>query len=57
VFDTKGLDTSSAAFQKARTKCQAVLKGAFGGGAPPSSSAQAGPPPGEGVPPGEGPAG
>jgi hypothetical protein len=49
VFDTKGIDTTSAAFKSAQQKCRAQLKGAFrGAGAPPSS-------PGEGGPPGEGP--
>jgi hypothetical protein len=49
VFNTKGIDTASAAFKSARTKCQSALKGAFGGGRPPAS--------GQGVPPPEGGAG
>jgi len=55
VFDTKGIDTTSAAFKAAETKCRTDLRGAFGGGGgPPPSSGQAGPP-GEGAPPGEAP--
>lgn len=51
VFNTKGIDTSSATFKNARTKCQSNLRGAFGGGQPPAGG-QAGPPAGgEGGPP------
>jgi hypothetical protein len=52
VFDTKGVDTTSAAFKSAEGKCRSALKGAFpGGGRPPSG--QQGPP--EGAPAGEAP--
>ena len=48
VFNTKGIDTSSATFKKAQQKCQGDLKGAFGaGGRPPGG--------GEGAPPGGNP--
>jgi hypothetical protein len=54
VFDTKGINTSSAQFKTAETKCQSVLAGAFrrgpgaggpggGAGAPPSSGAGSAP--------------
>jgi hypothetical protein len=50
VFNTKGIDTASAKFKAAQSKCQSNLKGAFGrggaGGAPP-----AGAPNGGGEPP------
>jgi hypothetical protein len=56
VFDTKGLDTSSAAFKKAQQKCSGDVKGPYGGGraggAPPGGAPAAGAP--EGGPPGEG---
>lgn len=50
IFDTKGIDTSSATFKNAQKKCQSVLKGAFGAG---GAGAGGGPPPGggEGAPP------
>jgi hypothetical protein len=35
VFNTKGIDTSSEAFKKARQKCQGKLGGAFDAGRPP----------------------
>jgi hypothetical protein len=44
VFDTKGIDTSSAAFKSAQSKCRSALKGTFGAGGAPSG--QQGPPPG-----------
>jgi hypothetical protein len=56
VFDTKGINTSSAQFKTAETKCRSTLTGAFrrgpaggpGGsaGAPPSGGAGAAPPAG-----------
>ena len=50
VFNTKGLNTSSATFKSARSKCQSDLRGAIGGGptsgAPPGGGG--GPPAGEG---------
>jgi hypothetical protein len=57
VFNTKGLDTSSQTFKSAQKACQSDLKGAFGGGAPPSGGSPPvggeGPSGGEnGVPPG-----
>lgn len=59
VFDTKGIDTTSAAFKNAQKKCQSDLKGAFGGGRPPAgggappAGGEGGPPPGgSGPPPG-----
>ena len=52
VFDSKGLDTSSATFKAAQSKCQTDLKGAFGGaggtGGPPSGGPPSGGSPGEG---------
>jgi hypothetical protein len=60
VFNSKGLNTSSAAFKAAESKCRSDLRGTFGGrggprgGAPPNGAA--GGPPGEGggAPAGEG---
>ncbi len=49
VFNTKGIDTSSAAFKSAESKCRGDLGPAAGGGGPPSGG---GPPPS-----GEAPAG
>jgi hypothetical protein len=49
VFDTKGINTSSAAFKSAESKCRSDLGAAAGGGGPPSGG---GPPPS-----GEAPAG
>jgi hypothetical protein len=50
IFNTKGVDTSSAAFKKAQQKCQGDLKGALGVGRPPGG--EGGPPGGaEGAPP------
>ncbi len=57
VFDTKGIDTSSAQFKTAETKCRSTLTGAFrrgpgaggppsGSGAPPSGGAGGAPPAG-----------
>ena len=52
VFDTKGIDTSSAAFKKAQQKCRSNLTGVFGGAArPPGGAPPAG---GAGAPPAEG---
>jgi hypothetical protein len=54
VFDTKGIDTSSAAFEKAQSKCKSLLPSFFRGrpggasGAPPSGGATP-----YGLPPGE----
>jgi hypothetical protein len=49
VFDTKGINTSSAAFKSAESKCRSDLGAAAGGGGPPSGEAPAGgaPPTGE----------
>jgi hypothetical protein len=49
VFDTKGINTSSAAFKSAESKCRSDLGPAAGGGGPPNGG---GPPPS-----GEAPAG
>jgi hypothetical protein len=61
VFDTKGIDTSSAAFKSAQSKCQSDIKGVIaggtGGGAPPAGAGTGGPPSGAGAPPGEAKAG
>jgi hypothetical protein len=46
VFNTKGIDTSSAAFKSAQKKCQSDLKGAFGTGRPPAGGGEGGSPPG-----------
>jgi hypothetical protein len=49
VFNTKGLNTSSATFKSAQSKCQSDLQGVGGGpssGAPPGGGG--GPPAGEG---------
>jgi hypothetical protein len=60
VFDTKGIDTSSAAFKKAQSKCKSLLPNFFRGR---PGGASGGPPPGGatpyGAPPGasEGPQG
>jgi len=52
VFNTKGINTSSAAFKSAQQKCQSNLKGAFGSGGRPPSGGEGGPPSGaEGQPP------
>jgi hypothetical protein len=52
VFNTKGIDTSSAAFKSAQQKCQSNLKGAFGAGGRPPGGGEGGPPSGaEGGPP------
>jgi len=56
VFNTKGIDTSSAQFRAADRKCSATLRGAFGGGtarggAPPSGGAGASPSGGAGAAP------
>lgn len=40
VFNTKGLNTQSASFTSAQSKCQSDLRAVLGGGGPPS-----GPPP------------
>ena len=56
VFNTKGIDTSSAAFKSAQQKCQSDLKGAFGAGGRPPGGGEGGPPSGaEGGPPAGGP--
>jgi cytochrome c556 len=58
VFDTKGIDTSSAQFKAAEAKCQSDLSGAFkhgtgAGGAPGTNGAPAGAaPPSSGEAPG-----
>ena len=58
VFDTKGIDTSSAQFKAAETKCQSDLRGAFrrgpgAGGSPNASGAPPGAaPPSSGEAPG-----
>jgi hypothetical protein len=58
VFDTKGIDTSSAQFRTAEAKCQSDLSGAFkrgtgAGGAPGTNGAPAGAaPPSSGEAPG-----
>jgi len=58
VFNTKGIDTSSAAFKSAQQKCQSNLKGAFGAGGRPPGGVGGGPPSGTergppaGAPPG-----
>ena len=57
VFDTKGIDTSSAQFKAAEAKCQSDLSGAFkrgtGAGAPGTNGAPAGAaPPSSGEAPG-----
>lgn len=56
VFDTKGIDTSSEKFKKARKACQSDLKGTFGAGRPPAGGGEGGPPGGGegGTPPGGG---
>jgi hypothetical protein len=52
VFNTKGINTSSAAFKSAQQKCQSKLKGAFGSGGRPPGGGEGGPPGGaEGQPP------
>ncbi len=52
VFNTKGINTSSAAFKSAQQKCQSDLKGAFGAGGRPPGGGEGGPPGGaEGGPP------
>jgi hypothetical protein len=56
VFNTKGINTSSEAFKKARQKCQSKLKGAFGAGRPPGGG-EGGPPSGAGGGPPAGPPG
>jgi hypothetical protein len=33
IFNTKGIDTASTQFKTAETKCSAVLRGGFRGGA------------------------
>lgn len=55
VFNSKGLNTGSATFKAAQSKCQTDLKGALGGaggaggtGGPPSGSPPSGGSPGEG---------
>ena len=54
VFDTKGINTSSAAFKSAESKCRSDLGAAAAGGGPPNGA----PPSGGGSPPsGEAPAG
>jgi len=64
VFDTKGIDTSSAQFKAAEAKCQSDLSGAFrrgpngggsGGGGAPSGSGGAGTGAAPGGPGGEAP--
>lgn len=59
VFDTKGINTSSAAFKSAESKCSSDLGAAAGGGGPPNGAPPSGgPPSGGGSPPsGEAPAG
>jgi hypothetical protein len=63
VFSTKGIDTSSASFKAAQSKCRSDLKGAFAGGgaprsgAPPAGAPPAGAPSGAPQPGGEGSAG
>ncbi|HUH81635.1 MAG TPA: hypothetical protein VLZ06_09950 [Solirubrobacteraceae bacterium] len=60
VFDTKGIDTTSAAFKNAQKKCQSDLPAFFGpGGGNPPGGGEGGPPAGGppnegGAPPGEG---
>ena len=52
VFNTKGLNTSSAAFKSAQQKCKADLPAAFGSGGRPPGGATGAPPSGaEGGPP------
>ena len=52
VFNTKAIDTSSAAFKSAQQKCQSDLKGAFGARGRPPGGPEGGPPGGtEGGPP------
>jgi hypothetical protein len=53
IFNTKGIDTSSAAFKSAQQKCQGNLKGAFGAGGRPPGGGEGGPP--GGPPSGEAP--
>jgi hypothetical protein len=58
VFDTKGINTSSAAFKSAESKCSSDLGAAAGGGPPNGTPPSGGPPSGGGSPPsGEAPAG
>jgi hypothetical protein len=64
IFNTKGLNTTSASFKAAEKKCQSDLKGAFGqgspgaaGGTPPAGAGGAPPTGGNGSPPGGEPAG
>jgi hypothetical protein len=59
VFDTKGINTSSAAFKSAESKCRSDLGAAAAGGGPPNGAPPSGgPPSGGGSPPsGEAPAG
>jgi hypothetical protein len=59
VFDTKGINTSSAAFKSAESKCSSDLGAAAAGGGPPNGTpSSGGPPSGGGSPPsGEAPAG
>lgn len=57
VFNTKGINTSSEAFKKARQKCQSKLQGTFGARRPPGGGEggpPVGPPNGEAPPTGEG---
>jgi len=54
IFNTKGIDTASAQFRAAQTKCSGELRGAFGG-ARPGAAPPAGP--GGGAPSGAGPPG
>lgn len=51
IFDTKGIDRSSASFKNAQQKCQSNLKGAFGAGGRPPSGEGAPPAGAEGAPP------
>jgi hypothetical protein len=52
VFNTKGINTSSASFKAAEQKCQSDLSGAFGGRRRPPGTSEGGAPGGaEGAPP------
>jgi hypothetical protein len=51
VFNTSGINTSSATFKNAQKRCQSDLRGAFGAGRPPAGGEGGPPPGGEGAPP------
>jgi len=53
VFNTKGIDRTSATFENAQKKCSSDLPSFLGRGGPPAGG-QGGPPAGAGGPPGEG---